>query len=83
LQRLRSLDGLRGVAAIVVVAYHSLLISPSLAEIVVNNQPAEPGSFWDLLLHSPLRILIAGNEAVIVFFVLSGLVLTLQVRRGK
>jgi peptidoglycan/LPS O-acetylase OafA/YrhL len=83
LQRLRSLDGLRGIAAIVVVAYHSLLISPTLSEIVVNNQPAEPGSFWDLLLHTPLRIFIAGNESVIVFFVLSGLVLTLQVRRER
>jgi len=83
LQRLRSLDGLRGVAAIVVVAYHSLLISPQLADIVVNNKPPAPGSFWDLLLYSPLRIFIAGNEAVIVFFVLSGLVLTLQVRRER
>ena len=83
MQRLRSLDGLRGVAAIVVVAYHSLLISPQLADIVVNNKPPAPGSFWDLLLYSPLRIFIAGNEAVIVFFVLSGLVLTLQVRRER
>jgi len=83
LLRLRSLDGLRGVAAIVVVAYHSLLINPTLADIVVNNKTPAPGSFWDILLYSPLRIFIAGNEAVIVFFVLSGLVLTLQVRRER
>ncbi len=70
-------------AAIVVVAYHSLLISPTLSGIVLANQVAEPGSFWDVLLNSPLRIFIAGNEAVIVFFVLSGLVLTLQVRRER
>ena len=82
-QRLHSLDGLRGVAAIVVVAYHSLLISPTMSEIIMGNKPPRPGSLPELLLTTPLRIFVAGNEAVLVFFVLSGLVLTLQVARQR
>ncbi|PSL37755.1 peptidoglycan/LPS O-acetylase OafA/YrhL [Labedella gwakjiensis] len=73
--RLRSLDGVRGIAAIVVVIYHvSLIAKPfaagGTAEVV-----------WDGVTESPLKLLFAGTEAVLVFFVLSGLVVALPLLR--
>jgi peptidoglycan/LPS O-acetylase OafA/YrhL len=60
--RIGSLDSLRGIAALIVVASHMRLMFP--------ETPA-----W--IKYSPLRVLIAGESAVTVFFILSGLVLYL------
>jgi len=79
--RFRSLDGLRGLAAVVVIAYHATLINPTFAAIILQGVRS-PDPFWNALVYSPLRIFVAGGPAVIVFFVLSGFVLTLQVRRA-
>lgn len=69
--RLTGLDGLRGIAALVVVLYHvSLVARPFLS----------PGE-WALLTQTPLKLLTAGTESVLVFFVLSGLVVTLPALR--
>lgn len=78
--RYRSLDGLRGVAALVVVFHHSLLTIPSIAEY-----PGVPkiGSLVWWLEVSPLKLFSAGAEAVLVFFVLSGFVLVLPVARRR
>lgn len=78
--RLRALDGLRGVAAAVVVLHHLALI----AEPVLQSVPGATGqgsAFW-ILEHSPLKLLTAGREAVVVFFVLSGLVVPLPALRN-
>lgn len=71
--RIDSLDGLRGVAAFIVVVHHSLMPSQSFAGIVVGASPS--GVLQWLLTYTPLRIVWAGPEAVWVFFVLSGFVL--------
>ena len=78
--RFRSLDGLRGVAAAVVVLHHLTLI----AEPVLRGVPGamDPWSAWWLMEHSPLKLLTAGREAVVVFFVLSGLVVPLPALRN-
>lgn len=73
--RLKALDGLRGLAAVVVVVHHSALISPALAA-AYRGGPGARG--WAAVLsYSPLHLPWAGAEAVVLFFVLSGLVLTL------
>jgi peptidoglycan/LPS O-acetylase OafA/YrhL len=73
-QRVTSLDGLRGVAALVVVTHHALLVWPVLfAQYGPPNRAS--GTWW--LTYSPLHLLWAGREAVIVFFILSGFVLVL------
>lgn len=64
MDRIRSLDSLRGIAALVVVFYHFSLVDPILGERV-HSIP-------------PLRVATAGPAAVYVFFVLSGLVLYLS-----
>ncbi|MGY1857875.1 acyltransferase family protein [Modestobacter sp. SYSU DS0290] len=70
--RLASLDGLRGLAALVVVVHHCALAAPVLAEQLRTPDPNAP-SAW--LAFSPVHLFWAGGEAVLVFFVLSGLVL--------
>jgi peptidoglycan/LPS O-acetylase OafA/YrhL len=71
--RIRSLDGLRGVAAVVVLLHHWLLIA----------RPSLEGTLsWAIISQSPVKLLTAGNEAVLVFFVLSGLVVVLPVFRA-
>lgn len=73
--RLRSLDGLRGVAALAVLGCHLLLTNPDLADGPGPSQFTLP--WW--FTATPLKIFTVGNEAVIVFFLLSGCVLTLPV----
>lgn len=70
--RIRSLDGLRGLAAVIVLLHHWLLIARPWLEGTV---------IWVWISQSPAKILTAGNEAVLVFFVLSGLVVVLPVFR--
>jgi peptidoglycan/LPS O-acetylase OafA/YrhL len=71
-RRLTALDGLRGVAALVVVVHHSVLTWPSLAA-QYQGQNRALSSWW--LTFTPLHLVWAGTQAVIVFFVLSGIVL--------
>jgi len=77
-RRLSSLDGLRGVAAVVVVLHHVLLVVPVLASA---GAPGHDHGPFRWLVNSPLHLFWAGEEAVVVFFVLSGCVLTLAVLR--
>lgn len=73
--RLHSLDGLRGIAAVVVMLYHlSLVARPFL-------DTKSTGDAWWWLTETPLKLFTAGSEAVLVFFVLSGLVVALPALR--
>ncbi len=81
--RLPSLDGLRGLAALVVLAHHTLLASePTLAGPYHDGPFPAGGSVGWLLTYTPLHILWAGPEFVVVFFVLSGFVLSLPTASG-
>jgi len=78
--RLPSLDGLRGVAAFTVLLHHCLLVaSPYLSGDDAASQ------WWHTMITTPLALptllLTSGTEAVFVFFVLSGFVLTLPAAR--
>jgi peptidoglycan/LPS O-acetylase OafA/YrhL len=79
--RLHSLDGLRGVAAIVVLLHHTALLIPAFAATYKGGDQPQPGTLEWTLAHTPAHLLVAGPEAVLVFFVLSGLVLALPVLR--
>ncbi|KDA04791.1 hypothetical protein DC31_04505 [Microbacterium sp. CH12i] len=70
-QRIASIDGVRGVASLVVVFYHSSLIA----------MPHLNGTLSAWLTQSPLKLVFAGTEAVLVFFVLSGFVVALPALR--
>ena len=76
--RLKPLDSLRGIAALVVVFHHSLLILPGGGEdrraLLASGFRAPMA--W--LYLTPLRLLVSGPAAVLLFFALSGLVLALS-----
>jgi peptidoglycan/LPS O-acetylase OafA/YrhL len=78
--RFRSLDGLRGVAALTVVFSHSLLTLPAAAN--ARGVPPTGSALW-WIGYSPLKLVTAGAEAVLIFFVLSGFVLVLPVLRAR
>jgi peptidoglycan/LPS O-acetylase OafA/YrhL len=66
-RRFYELDSLRGMAAFTVVLHHFSRICP---DKVIH-----------LLIRTPLRVLVAGHQAVILFFFLSGFVLTLPYQK--
>ena len=80
--RNRALDGLRGLAAMAVVAGH-LVVATNLVQASQYFGRARPltGANW-LFAQTPLVVVWAGQEWVIVFFVLSGFVLSLAAADG-
>jgi len=81
--RIRNLDSLRGIAALTVVFCHCYGLYPEAIRFDIHptNLSAwtEP---WAWLRYTPLRLFVNGEAAVIVFFVLSGYVLTLPFIAG-
>lgn len=77
------MDGLRGVAALVVVLQHLLLTVPAVADAYRGESALGVGSALWWLTSTPLHLVWAGEEAVLVFFVLSGLVLALPATRTR
>lgn len=80
--RVTSLDGLRGIAAVIVLVHHAFLTVPALADPYLDPRVTEVGSATWWLTYTPVHLIWAGTEAVFVFFVLSGLVLALAAKPG-
>ncbi|SFF51156.1 acyltransferase family protein [Blastococcus tunisiensis] len=76
-QRYAALDGLRGFAAVVVVVFHAGMAAPVLA----GDVGIEEGHWSWWAAETPLHLFWAGPQAVYLFFVLSGFVLTLPFLR--
>jgi len=73
--KLGGLDSLRGIGALVVVAHHLMLAFHPWA--VLGDPHPTNGNWEPMLQRFPWSLLIAGKFAVQVFFVLSGVVLSL------
>lgn len=72
--RFVALEGVRGLAAIVVVIHHYLLaFYPAL---IFGPSVIQHSRFEDNIFSTPLTLAFAGTFAVAIFFVLSGFVLT-------
>ena len=75
MKRLTQLDGLRGIAALIVVLFHLSLIAQPFLD--TNST----GDAWWWMSETPLRLATDGTQAVLLFFVLSGLVVALPALR--
>lgn len=58
-----------------VVLHHCMLVSPTLATAYQQGEATRRWAWW--LTNTPLHLVWEGSEAVVVFFVLSGFVLSL------
>lgn len=74
----KELDSLRGLAAITVLIGHYLHVFR-----VQSGPYADVGHKIEMARKTPLFALFAGHESVMLFFVLSGFVLSLQFLKGK
>jgi peptidoglycan/LPS O-acetylase OafA/YrhL len=77
-RRVKTLDAVRGLAALVVALDHAYLTVPEGIRTGIHSY-AEP---WFWLRYSPLRLMLQGSAAVMAFFVLSGFVLILPFLDG-
>ena len=78
--RVVGLDALRGLAALSVVFCHHLLVLPTVWECY---RTGAAGTYVRALFFPPLYLFWAGHPAVILFFVLSGYVLSLPILAGS
>lgn len=80
-QKLLSLESIRGLAAFIVVLWHFMW---AFFPAVVNGPAYAQHGGWNLLLYqTPLGVIFAGNFSVVIFFVLSGFVLTYRFMAGQ
>lgn len=89
-ERLTQLDALRGLAALTVIFGHFFTMmrpegfrAPHAIKDFVHTGIPTKDSWLALFELPPLRLLVAGHEAVVLFFVLSGFVLCLQFDRNS
>ena len=80
LNRQIEIDGLRGLAAVSVIFYHAILYTGDTASTTLLLPIQELGTTRDALTKIAL-MLVSGHSAVMLFFVLSGFVLTLSLER--
>ncbi len=81
-RRWDSLDALRGTAAFLVLTFHCAQVFPGFAKAVSPLSLAAWSDPWTWLKFTPLRLLVSsGPSAVVLFFVLSGFVLSLPFLR--
>lgn len=78
--RIRQLDSIRGLAALTVVLQHCLFVFPLLFNDTSGQQ-----HFWllNIFKYSPLHLFWSGSQAVFLFFLLSGFVLSLPFYRAQ
>ncbi|MEH4986606.1 acyltransferase [Enterobacter asburiae] len=78
--KLHHVDGLRGIACLMVVFSHlALIFYPGLhdSNLINNNQ------FVNFIFNSPLSFFYSGTAAVFIFFTLSGFILSHAFMNGK
>ena len=82
--RVQAFDGLRGVCALMILFHHVLLTQPAFADYEWHVPRHAPLGWaaW-LLVATPLRLAWAGQERALLFFVLSGFVLSLPWLEGR
>jgi peptidoglycan/LPS O-acetylase OafA/YrhL len=80
--RVESLDSIRGIASLIVLAGHFYVSLPAFRDHADSllHSLSQP---WNFLLYCLIKLIIAGKFSVILFFVLSGFVLTISLTKRK
>jgi len=81
-ERIPELDALRGVAAFTVLLNHCFAVYPGIYGVLSSKSIAGAGFLLSVFSFSPLHIFWNGRAAVILFFVLSGFVLSISHYNG-
>lgn len=81
-KRFLALDGIRGFAALIVLAYHSILVYDSTLIQRVLNLPIQYIPLAQEKLIKITLVFFNGQAAVTIFFILSGLVLSVALRKS-
>ena len=81
-KRISELDALRGVAAFIVLIGHCFAIYPPVYDIFNSRSTSNPSYLLKSFTFSPLHIFWNGHAAVILFFILSGFVLSVSHYHG-
>jgi len=80
-ERIEYLDSLRGIAAMTVVIFHCMI---SFVIFHSANYKSEyANGFIKIITESPLKLIWNGKEAVLLFFILSGFVLSISYLNGR
>jgi peptidoglycan/LPS O-acetylase OafA/YrhL len=75
--KLAYIEGVRGLAAIIVVLHHYILaFYPAMSSGMESQIHNQTSYFEEVMAQSPLNILYNGSFAVCIFFILSGFVLS-------
>lgn len=80
-ERILALDGLRGYSALIVVAFHVLTWSPAFN--AAHYEAFYENQLLEVLTVTPLKFFWAGNEAIVLFFMIGGMVITMPYINGK
>ena len=82
--KLRYLEGIRGLAAIIVVLHHYILaFYPAMSSANETQIHNETSYFEEVMAQIPLNIFYNGGFAVCIFFILSGYVLSNNYHQNK
>ena len=81
--RFEELEGLRGIAAVMVAVYHFLLAFYAIYFFGTSAGQPQHMRLEDNLYGNPLTVFTSGTFAVAIFFVLSGFVLSIGFFRSK
>ena len=76
-KRITELDSLRGIASFTVLIHHCLLAFPLVFSFLVSHDVHHAPVVLKFFMFSPMHVFWNGHAAVILFFVLSGFVLSI------
>src|ERR1035437_6618026 len=77
-KRISELDALRGIAAFIVLISHCFAVYPTVYEIFCSRSLINTNTILKYFTFSPLHIFWNAHAAVILFFILSGFVLSVS-----